>query len=306
MPQKLHCQVEQVIPHGERVYSLILQPERPLMRFFPGQFLHLTLDEYQPGDFWPTSRPFSIASPPAERDRLRITYAVKGNFTSRMEAELQPGRFVWVMLPFGDFVVTDVCDVCLLAGGTGITAFTAFLAGLGADYPYAVSLFYGARRAELLIYRSLAEEAARRCPNLRAYFLAGGGNGFGERIERIRQSGQSRRDVQAERIERIERGGQSGRGGQAERSERGGQSGRTEQTERSGRGEQIERGGQSGRGGQIEWIGRIEPGLVWERLAKPRKVHYYLSGPPAMLHGLAAGLRKLGAPEVHLHIDAWE
>jgi len=52
MPQKLRCEVEEVIQHGERVYSLILRPERPIMRFIPGQFLHLTLEDYQPGDFW--------------------------------------------------------------------------------------------------------------------------------------------------------------------------------------------------------------------------------------------------------------
>lgn len=172
MPQKLRCEVQEVIPHGERVYSLILRPERPIMRFIPGQFLHLTLDEYQPGDFWPDSRVFSIASSPAERDHLRITYAVKGNFTTRMEAELQPGRTVWVKLPYGDFIVLTDNDVCILAGGTGITAFTAFISGLEQDYPHRVALFYGARHPDLLIYRSLVDTVSKRCPNLQAHFLA--------------------------------------------------------------------------------------------------------------------------------------
>ncbi len=50
-----------------------------------------------------------------------------------MEAELVPGRQVWVKLPYGEFFVEGDTDVCLLAGGTGITAFTAFLAGLPAE-----------------------------------------------------------------------------------------------------------------------------------------------------------------------------
>ena len=170
MPQKLLCEVEEVIHHGGRVYSVILRPERPIMRFLPGQFLHLTLDDYQPGDFWPESRVYSIASAPAERDRLRITYAVKGNYTSRMEAELHPGRMVWVKLPYGDFIVSSESDVCILAGGTGITAFTAFISSLGPDYPHQVTLFYGARRPDLLIYRSSGRYGSRPLPELARSF----------------------------------------------------------------------------------------------------------------------------------------
>jgi ferredoxin-NADP reductase len=172
MPQKLCCQVTKIIDHGERVYSLTLAPERPAPRFLPGQFLHLALDEYNYGDFWPDSRVFSIASTPAERDLLRITYAVKGQFTTRMESELRPGAEVWVKLPYGEFIVGTGTSVCLLAGGTGVTAFTAFLTGLGADHAHPVHLFYGARRPDLLIYRPLVESAAAKCPNLHSYFLA--------------------------------------------------------------------------------------------------------------------------------------
>ena len=172
MPQKILSRVKEVVNHGERVYSIFLIPVSPIPRFLPGQFLHLALDPYIPGDFWPESRVFSIASAPSERHLLRLTYAVKGQFTSRMEAELCPGHEVWLKLPYGEFTIDTSSDACLLAGGTGITAFTAFLAGLPADYPHHVHLFYGARRPELLIYRSLAESAAERCPNLRNVFLA--------------------------------------------------------------------------------------------------------------------------------------
>ena len=116
-----------VTDHGEHVYTVELEPSVVLPRFRPGQFLHLALDAYAPDGFWPESRVFSIASSPLERDRLSITYAVKGAFTSRMERELAPGRTAWVKLPYGDFVVDPGSDAVLFAGGTGITAFTAFL-----------------------------------------------------------------------------------------------------------------------------------------------------------------------------------
>jgi ferredoxin-NADP reductase len=172
MPQKIRCRVTEVQAHGEGVYSLFLQPESPAPRFRPGQFLHLALDSYTPGDFWPDSRTFSIASAPTERQRMRITYAVKGKFTTRMEAELHEGSQVWVKMPYGDFIIPTGQDMCLLAGGTGITAFTAFLAGLAVNTSNQIHLFYGARRPDLLIYRPLVQAAAQRCPGLHACYFA--------------------------------------------------------------------------------------------------------------------------------------
>ena len=61
-PQKIRCTLTRLLDHGDHVYSLFLTPDRRLPRFLPGQFLHLALDEYQLGDFWPDSRVFSIAS----------------------------------------------------------------------------------------------------------------------------------------------------------------------------------------------------------------------------------------------------
>ncbi len=172
MPQKLPCEVTEVLDHGGCVYSLLLKPESTAPRFLPGQFLHLALDEYNPGDFWPDSRIFSIASSPDERKMLRITYAVKGQFTGRMQKELRQGAHVWVKMPYGEFIVRSDREVCLLAGGTGVTAFTAFLGGLPEDHSHSVHFFYGARRPDLLIYRPAVEAAACRCRAIQAHFLA--------------------------------------------------------------------------------------------------------------------------------------
>ena len=130
-------------------------------QFKPGQFLHLALDPYEPGGFWPESRVFSIASSPTERDRLAITYAVKGAYTTRMERELAPGSSVWVKLPYGEFVVDPARDAVLFAGGTGITAFTAFLSRSRPERA-AVLLFYGARTQEPVRLRSARPGRARK------------------------------------------------------------------------------------------------------------------------------------------------
>ena len=116
--QKLRCVVEQVVAHGERVYTVALRPERQVPRFRAGQFLHLALDCYDSGGFWPDSRVFSIASSPAQRDLVRITYSVHGRFTARMESDLAEGREVWIKMPYGDFVIEGPRDIVLFAGGT--------------------------------------------------------------------------------------------------------------------------------------------------------------------------------------------
>jgi len=171
--QKLACTVARVIAHGERVYTLVLRPERRLPRFRAGQFLHLALDAYDPTGFWPESRVFSIASSPERRDEARITYAVKGAFTSRMEAEAVEGREVWIKMPYGDFVVDAAADVALFAGGTGVTAFTAFLEGLAPGTAQRVSVAYGARTDDLLIYRDVLERAAARVASISISYVVG-------------------------------------------------------------------------------------------------------------------------------------
>lgn len=165
--QKLICTVEKIVDHGERVYTLDLEPERALPRFYPGQFLHLALDDYDPSGFWPESRVFSIASSPSHRQNLRISYSVRGRFTARMEKELHKGQRIWIKLPYGEFIIDGKSDIVLIAGGTGITAFTAFLDGLKPGFRHTVYLAYGARSRDLLIYRALLEQRAKEISQLR-------------------------------------------------------------------------------------------------------------------------------------------
>lgn len=164
--RKIPCLVFAVTDHGEHVYTVELEPTMAVPRFKPGQFLHLALDEPQPGGFWPESRVFSIASSPRERDRLSITYAVKGAFTTRMERELTSGGSAWVKLPYGEFVIDSKRDAVVFAGGTGVTAFTAFLQSLAPERQPRVLLFYGARKPDLFVYGPMVEACAREVPAL--------------------------------------------------------------------------------------------------------------------------------------------
>lgn len=170
-PQKLRCRVKSIVPHGEHVYTVELTPDTaPVPRFKPGQFLHLALDPYDPAGFWPESRVFSIASSTRQRDRIKFTYSVRGRYTARMEAEIVAGRDVWVKMPYGEFIVNLEHPVVLLAGGTGITAFTAFLDDLVDSPRCPVTVFYGARERDLLIYRSLVDRCVQNLNGFRAFY----------------------------------------------------------------------------------------------------------------------------------------
>ena len=171
-PQKLRCRVHTVVPHTEHVYSIELVPHEPRVpRFKPGQFFHLALDPYDPSGFWPESRVFSIASSPRQRDKIKFTYSVKGRFTARMEKEIVAGRDVWVKMPYGEFLVNVNRPVVLLAGGTGITAFTAFLDDLVDSPPCPVTVFYGARQRDLLIYRHLVDRCTQNLTAFQAFYF---------------------------------------------------------------------------------------------------------------------------------------
>ena len=173
-PRKVPSTVVGLERHAEGLYSVELAAKQPLPRFQPGQFLHLALDRYDPSGPWPESRVFSIASAPSSTERLRLTYAVKGAFTARLERELVLGREVWLKLPFGSFRVTcdGASETVLVAGGTGVTPFVAFLEQLAlqAD-PAPVTLFYGARSRRHLVYEPLVRACRSRAPGFRGWMV---------------------------------------------------------------------------------------------------------------------------------------
>lgn len=170
-PVKTLASVTEVLVHADDLRSYILTPARPLPGFMPGQFLHLALDAWDPSAHWPESRVFSIASSPLERTRLRITVSRQGAFTRRLFAELAPGRRVWLKLPYGAFSpdLRAPGRLVLLAGGSGVTPFVSLLLWAAARHPdAAIDVHYGARDADLLIYRdAIAALGARALPALR-------------------------------------------------------------------------------------------------------------------------------------------
>jgi ferredoxin-NADP reductase len=78
--------------------------------------------------------------------------------------EAVPGANVWLKLPYGSFTLEDNGrPKVLIAGGTGITPFVSFLEYIVDTKAVSpISLFYGVRSPELIIYGELIEECRER------------------------------------------------------------------------------------------------------------------------------------------------
>lgn len=180
MAQPVHFRavVEQIQRHDPDVASYRLRAEKRLPRFVPGQFIHLAIDDYDPSDFWPDSRVFSVANAVADHHTIQLTISRKGDYTGRILDEIEPGNVLWAKGPYGEFSVDGdhgYRRVVLVAGGTGITPFCAFMDATLAEgrLPVeAATLHYGARTPRLLIYRSLAEQCAAQVRGFEVRYYA--------------------------------------------------------------------------------------------------------------------------------------
>jgi ferredoxin-NADP reductase len=76
--------------------------------------------------------------------------------------------------------------------------------------------------------------------------------------------------------------------------------------------EEADRGGTTAGTGAVlqanerEEQGRVSVAAVWPSIRAPQESDYYISGPPAMLTGVAHDLRDRGIAPEAIHIDAWE
>ncbi|HNX35651.1 MAG TPA: FAD-dependent oxidoreductase [Kiritimatiellia bacterium] len=166
-PVKVKALVTRVVKHTPSVVSYQFAPQGRVPKFHAGQFLHLTLDDYQPDSPWPESRVFSIASSPAERaSELAVTISVKGRYTERIFNTLEESSACWLKLPYGEFLFPSDRHLVLIAGGVGITPFLSLFKQMLEDKSsQAVSLCYGVRAAEHYLFGDLLSRCEAELPN---------------------------------------------------------------------------------------------------------------------------------------------
>ena len=138
-------------------------PEVRQFYFVPGQFVsfnHVVGDKK-------ITRAYSIASAPGgNRFEVCLNLVQDGLFSPYLFS-LEAGAPVDVSAPLGYFVLRDPGRECVfVATGTGITPFRSILqAYLGQGDPHPITLIFGVRYEQTILYREEFEALARQHPN---------------------------------------------------------------------------------------------------------------------------------------------
>lgn len=138
-------------------------PDMDRFPFEPGQFISL----YHDFEGKTITRAYSTAGVPhGNRFEICLNLVREGRFSPLLHG-MQPGEAVDFKGPFGTFIWRpEVADSILVATGTGITPFRGMLQARLADLrDRRISLVYGARHREGLIYREEFEQLAHDYPS---------------------------------------------------------------------------------------------------------------------------------------------
>lgn len=149
------------------VYTIELESLKGRFKYAPGQFLHITLDEYDPSMQWPESRCFSVQSSPKEKT-LKITYAVKGEFTQNMANQFSVDTEVWIKLAYGDLFTQDhnKQNTVFISGGTGLTPYLSLFTDPSFSLYENPKVYMGFRERSLQIYNKELELAQKNCSSV--------------------------------------------------------------------------------------------------------------------------------------------
>lgn len=161
--EPLLCEVEKVTDETPTIKTFVLKMDKPFT-FRAGQFVQLTL----PGV---GEAPFTPSSSPLESDRLEITLIRTGSVTDRLHEEVQPGSVLGVRGPFGKgypFEKYKGREILVVGGGCGLAPLRSLIYMLmhhASDYKR-ISIKYGARSPEELVYRASYDAWRRSAPNV--------------------------------------------------------------------------------------------------------------------------------------------
>lgn len=175
-PAQQHFVVKEVICHSDCCKSYILAARDGRCAFFAaGQYVSVRVPV---GDVV-YSRPYSISSSPKQslEGILRITVKAvpKGIVSNHILTHWQVGTPVCTSGPMGCFTYEPLRDaehIVGIAGGSGITPFLSLAQAIAdGDEDCSLTLLYGCRRQEELIFRPQLEDLQRRCSRFRVVFF---------------------------------------------------------------------------------------------------------------------------------------
>ena len=151
-------ELEEVIEETPTIKTFVIRPETPIS-FRAGQFMQLTV----PGL---GEAPFTPSSSPSVTEKMEITILKTGTVTDMLH-EMKAGDKVGLRGPFGKGYPLDKFegkDVLLVGGGVGLAPLRSLIFGLfeNIDKFKRVSIKYGARMPEELLYRTVYDEWSKK------------------------------------------------------------------------------------------------------------------------------------------------
>ncbi len=168
-PKKLNLRVSEIIRETDTTRTLrFVSGEQYLPPFQAGQYINLFVEV----DGIRTSRPYSISSPPNQIGYydLTIRRVADGFVSNYLLDEIQVGDIFTSTGPAGQFVYNPMFherELVFMAGGSGITPFMSMIREVtdrGLDRN--ITLVYGSRVEEDIIFKTELEERAARHQNL--------------------------------------------------------------------------------------------------------------------------------------------
>jgi NAD(P)H-flavin reductase len=167
--QPVKCSAEVIetkaLTHDVKEVSLRMV-DPPRLEFIAGQYISIEVTEIKEGHPRQNNRPYSIASPPEEKEIIKLCVnLVKGGPGSTQIHSLQMGDKLTFLYPLGYFTVNEAATTSLLfvATGTGIAPIKSMVVHLlrsGSRRP--MTLYWGLRSEVDFYYQeefaSLAEE----------------------------------------------------------------------------------------------------------------------------------------------------
>lgn len=164
-------------PGGEVLQITALTPSVRIFRiryslsnaFRPGQFVMLDL----PIDSEFTTRSYSIASAPNSDGWIELCIVKKpeGPGTNYLFEHTKEGEMLHVSEPQGKFVLEDeTAPLCMVCTGTGIAPFRSMIRDLSRKHnglPMPLTLVFGNRYEEDILYRNEWEQLEKDDPNFK-------------------------------------------------------------------------------------------------------------------------------------------
>jgi propane monooxygenase reductase component len=163
----LKTEIDSIEPLTHDIYKLCLalKGEEPL-QFHAGQYVDVQI----PGT--KSTRAFSMSNTPSVADRLEFMIKIYpgGQFSSKLQDELEPGHELQVKGPYGVFILREHSDADLIfiGGGAGMAPIWSLLNSMAErGIERKVTYYYGARTRKDLFHLEEFERLSERLPDFR-------------------------------------------------------------------------------------------------------------------------------------------